>query len=275
MANHLAHERDHGIDVAADDFSVHAGASGNRLERAMHGPVGKCGFVVNGDHDAAFVFDRQVPSAANGEASGSRRGDPHERVLPGMDSFARQSGDRESPVLEHADRGVDSPIGARDRELHELTTGKRPRRCETENLPLVHGRHVHRRAFRQDVLGLAVSDKHHADWIVLALVGVQPREEDRREELNELLVADLEQTAARCHVLSHQTDEGWRKNIGRSSWIRQRVKAHAHLVTGSPGHEDSDSSPLSRTPGARRACAGALRGRAPSLVTECPRLRGP
>jgi len=152
--------------------------------------------ITDGQDNAALVFDRQIASATNGQASGSCGNDLDKRVWPGVHAFPRQSGDRQRAVVEHADCGIDSPIAAGGCELHELAGRKGTGRRETQDLPPIEGRRSASRAFRHDEIDRAPPEECHGDWIVLALVRLQPRKKDRREQLIKFVVGDFRKASA-------------------------------------------------------------------------------
>src|SRR5581483_9427042 len=122
-------------------------------------------------------------------------------------------------------------------ELDELAGRKRPRRGKPENLPAVEGQRSHSAFWDHEILKRPAEERH-ANRVVIAFVGLQPREEDRREQLNELVVDDFEQASGlwRETFPDQLNERGW-EYVG--------------------GHDGSGCCPESCAPGAAATSVSA------------------
>jgi hypothetical protein len=180
-ARDLAHQEIYRVEIVRNDRVIHIGAVRDRRERTVR--VRRMLAMAGRENGAALVFDHELATAANGKTAGFRGDDLDERIRTGVQSFARQPGDAKPPIVEHRDRRIDPPVGAGDRELHELTSGKRAGRGETQNLPAIEKQWRGRGAFAHHEVNRTAAEEHHGDGVVLPFVRLQPRKEDRREQL--------------------------------------------------------------------------------------------
>src|SRR5690606_19640168 len=144
------------------------------------------------------------------------------------------SGDRQASLRVDLDRGEDATIDAGHRELAELGDRERTCRLETEDLPAIAGACTGRGAFLgHDQLDRAPTHEDDPDGVALALVRLEPREEDRGEELLEKLLGDLAEASARCMSIAQHGHERGRKDLDHPYPVRSRTRKAETIASSS------------------------------------------